>query len=416
MPRLPKFEFKKSNKGWVINVPPSVSASGRRERLYFDTRDAARVEAQRLADKYRKHGEEAAAVSPSIAADASKAIAILAPFQNVSLATAARFYADHHDARAKAPTLALAWDQAIKKRVNHRPTTLRDYKAWKKALPASLLSMNVVDITPDLITGALDDVTSGTTRWNNGLRYLSTVLQECVAKGSLAENPARKVFRARQPERDDEVTVYTADQIKALFAACRNYDDGIDRECSVCALPFAILAFAGIRPNELERLDWGDVDVAQGVIRLGSSKTKKARRRNVRIHPTLKAWIDTVPETRRVGRITPPRWRYRSARVRREAGIDGLEMMDALRHSFGTYLLATENNLEMLKSDMGHEHIRVFLNHYHKAVTCEEAEPYWKVLPGSVSGDPAPMTDAPNASPAKPRPKPSPRKKPVRAG
>jgi hypothetical protein len=30
---------------------------------------------------------------------------------------------------------------------------------------------------------------------------------------------------------------------------------------------------------------------------------------------------------------------------------------------------------------MGHEHIRVFLNHYHKALTPEEAQPYWEILP-----------------------------------
>jgi hypothetical protein len=67
--------------------------------------------------------------------------------------------------------------------------------------------------------------------------------------------------------------------------------------------------------------------------------------------------------------------------VRKEAGIDGLKMADALRHSFGTYLLATENNIDSLRSDMGHEHIRVFLNHYHKAVTADEAAPYWNIHP-----------------------------------
>ena len=56
-------------------------------------------------------------------------------------------------------------------------------------------------------------------------------------------------------------------------------------------------------------------------------------------------------------------------------------MADALRHSFGTYLLATENNIDSLRSDMGHEHIRVFLNHYHKALTSDEALPYWKIHP-----------------------------------
>ncbi len=126
------------------------------------------------------------------------------------------------------------------------------------------------------------------------------------------------------------------------------------------------------------------IDLELGVIRLGSSATKRARRRNVRIQPTLRAWLDTVPLEKRKGKVVPPRWTYRAARVRREAGIDGLEMADALRHSFGTYLLATENDIEALRSDMGHEHVRVFFNHHHKAMTKKEALPYWQVLPAGV--------------------------------
>jgi integrase/recombinase XerD len=243
------------------------------------------------------------------------------------------------------------------------------------------LDKNVVDITPEMIKKSLDDATNGKTRWLNGLRYLSTVLQQCVKNKQLAENPCKQVEKPRAPETDDEVTVYTIDQTKALFAACKDYADGMDRKCSACALPFAILAFSGLRPNELERLVWEDIDLSLGVIRLGSSKTKKIRRRNVRIQPAMKAWLETVPESERKGKIVPSRWVQRSARVRKEAGIDGLEMADALRHSFGTYLLATENNIELLRSDMGHEHIRVFLNHYHKALTPDEAYPYWEILP-----------------------------------
>jgi integrase len=381
MPKTPKFAFKKTTRGWLLNVPASISASGVRERRYFTTRDLVKAEAQRLSEKYKKHGENASVIPPGVADDAVKALAILTDFHGVSLSEAARFYKSHHDLRGKAPTLREAWGKAIELRQNHRPTTQRDYRAWMRALPAEFLDMNVADITPDQIRNTLDSITTGETRWTNGLRYISTVFQQCVKDATLTENPCRRVQRPRPPERDDEVTVYSIDQLKALFAACRDYPGGLDRACSTCAVPFAILAFAGLRPNELERLEWEDIDPDLSVIRLGSSKTKKARRRNVRINATLQAWLETVPVEVRNGKVVPHRWRDRSARVRKEAGIDGLEMVDALRHSFGTYLLATEKNIEDLRSDMGHEHIRVFFNHYHKALTPEEALPYWQILP-----------------------------------
>ncbi len=385
MAKRPQFEYKNTPRGWLVNVPASISKSGCRERLYFKSRDLAKAEAQRLSVNYTKHGENASVISPGVADDATKALEILSGFDGVSLCEAARFYKIHHDMRGKAPTLRVAWDKAIELHKNHRPTTQRDYRLWKTALPAALLDKNVVDITPDLVRKTLDGVTKGETRWVNGLRYISTVLQQCVKEKLLAENPCKRVQRPRRPEVDDEVTIYTVKQLKSLFASCRDYDDGLDKKCAVCAIPFAILAFAGLRPNELERLVWEDIDLALGIIRLGSKKTKKVRRRNVRIQPTLRTWLGTVPESDRRGAIIPPRWRYRSARVRREAGIDGLEMADALRHSFGTYLLATENKLDLLRSDMGHEHIRLFLTHYHKALAKSDALPYWKILPSGIA-------------------------------
>ena len=397
MPKAPKFAYKNTTRGWLLNVPASISASGTRERLYFTTRDLAKNKAQRLSEKYKKHGENASVIHPGVAEDAVKAQEILAGFHGVSLSEAARFYKSHHDLRGKAPTLREAWDKAIELRQNHRPTTKRDYKAWRKALPTEFLDMNVADISPDQIRKTLDTVTTSETRRANGLRYLSTVLQQCVKDATLTENPCKRVQRPRAPEQDDEVVIYSVEQLKGLFAACRDYPGGLDKCCSACAVPFAILAFAGLRPNELERLTWEDIDLSLSVIRLGSSMTKKARRRNVRINATLRVWLETVPMNDRHGKIVPPRWRYRSARVRKEAGIDGLEMADALRHSFGTYLLATENNIEVLKSDMGHEHIRVFFNHYHRALTPEEALPYWQILPASIEQIDVPITPSEQA-------------------
>lgn len=241
--------------------------------------------------------------------------------------------------------------------------------------------MNVHDITPKDIERALDETTTGRTRWRTGHRYVRTVLSDCVKRGELEANAAKRVHVERQRDDSAETSIYTPAEMKKLFAACRDYDDGLDRLCSGCAVPFAFMAFAGIRPDEVTKLSWDDVSTELSNIRIGPRIAKKARRRNVRINPTLASWIATVPGAEREGRIVPPRWRYKSARIRREAGIDGHEKADALRHSFGTYLMAVENDLDALKSDMGHEHVRVYFEHYHKAVTKREALPYWQVVP-----------------------------------
>lgn len=380
MAKTPSFDYRKTPKGWLVNVPGSVSDTGRFRRRYFATRDEAKTECQRLREIHNGTRALATDISPGLAEDATRAAALLKPF-NVTLAQAAKFYADQHDTRSKAPTLSDAWDNAIRIRPNHRSRTLADFRSWKKALPETFLAMNVHDMTPEHITAALDKVTTGKTRWRTGLRYVATVLSDCVKGGTIKESPAKRVHVERKPESTEDVSIYSPEELRSLMDACRDYADGMDKACAGCSVPFAVMAFAGIRPDEVGKLRWDDVSLEMENIRIGPSIAKKARRRNVRIHPTLRAWLETIPEEKRKGKLVPPRWRYKAARVRREAGIDGHEKQDALRHSFGTYMLATENDLDALKQDMGHAHIAVFFDHYHKALTKREALPYWQVLP-----------------------------------
>src|ERR1035437_3921183 len=113
MPKSPQFGYMKTPRGWLVNVPASISESGNRERRYFTSRDLAKAEAQTLSEKYKKHGANAAIIPPGVAEDAVKALEILAGFEGVSLREAARFYKIHHDLRGKAPTLREAWATAI---------------------------------------------------------------------------------------------------------------------------------------------------------------------------------------------------------------------------------------------------------------------------------------------------------------
>ena len=43
-----------------------------------------------------------------------------------------------------------------------------------------------------------------------------------------------------------------------------------------------------------------------------------------------------------------------------------------------------ENPCARVQQPRRHEHVRVFFNHYHKAMTKREALPYWQVLPTGV--------------------------------
>ncbi|MBK1853696.1 tyrosine-type recombinase/integrase [Verrucomicrobiaceae bacterium 5K15] len=384
MPRTPRFDYRKTSKGWLVNVPASASDTGKFRRRYFSTRDEAKAEAKRLREAANGTRAKAIDIRADLAADAIKASELLSEW-GISLTQAAMHYIEHHDTRSKAPTLCDAWTAGLKHRENHRPRTLADFRAWEKALPEWFMSMNCHDITADDIQKALDETTDGQTRWKNGMRNISAILGDVVKSGAIEKNPVKAMKVKRNPESSDEVTTYTPKELKALFAACVDYPEGeTDRLCSGCAMPFAFMAFAGIRPEEVTKLRWENVSLELGNIRIDATIAKKLYRRNVRIQPTLEKWIESIPAKERVGKIIPPRWRFKAAKVRSKAGIDGREKQDALRHSFGSYLLATEGDLDALKSDMGHGHMSTFFDHYHKAFTKREALPYWQVLPAGA--------------------------------
>ena len=383
MPKTPHFKTRKTAQGWLVNIPASISDTGRQRRRFFKTKAKGEAEAKRLKAIHEEGRGKVPDIRAALAEDAQHAAELLKPY-SVTLTQAAAFYHEHHDLRAKAPTLADAWTAAIERRPNHRPRTLSDMRSWSRALPDWLMALNLLDLDPANIGKALTETTTGATRWRTGLRNISLVLGDCVKDGTLPENPARRVQVVRKPETNEEVSVYTPKELRALIGACKDYEDGKDRKCADCVAPFALMAFGGVRPDETGKLRWEDISLELSNIRIGATVAKKARRRNVRINATLRAWLETVPTDKRNGKVVPGHWREKATRVRREAGIDGIEKQDALRHSFGTYLLAKDNDMDALKADMGHAHIAMFFQHYHKAVTKREALEYWQVLPEGV--------------------------------
>jgi integrase/recombinase XerD len=379
MARTPRFKVVQTEKGWRVNVPQSLSETGKRQQQFYPTREKANEFAKGLRDAFKEFGSQARNLSPGDTEDATKALELLKGYE-ANLTACARFYITHHDRRGRAPTMGDAMEAGIEIRKDLSTRYHQSLKNVKKRLPADFAAKNIVDLAPSDISIALSEMTDGATAWKNALRMFSAVLGDYVTEGTLHENPCARVALPKT-KKNDEVTIYTVEQLKSLFGACRDYKDGTDPKCRTCAVPFAFLAFAGIRPTELTRLRWDEVNMTNGYIRIGGGISKMGKTRNVRINKTLKAWIAILPESERVGKIVPGRWRQKSTRVRKEAGLDGRELQDALRHSYGSYMLAVETDDSALKADMGHQHWDVFFNHYHNATTPEQAAPYWKILP-----------------------------------
>jgi integrase len=379
MARIPKIKVQNTEKGWLVNIPATYSETGARARRYFKTRELASEFATTLRDNVKDHGAKSVTLSAQITMDALKAVAIMGKFSGFTLTQAAQFFAKHHDQAAKCPTMKQAFDEAMNRRGNLSIAYQRDMRGLRKRLPVEFMAMNIYEITGKDISAALDSCNGGLTQWRNAFRTLRAILSDQVKSGTIKTNPCANVHTPRV-KRNAEVVIYTAKQVQAIFDACKDYQDGEKRACTDCAVPFAVLFYAGVRPVEFTRLTWENINLETGFIRLSGDITKTGKTRNIPITDTLRAWLETVPADQRDGKIMPTDWRDKSQRVKKEAGICGRKYQDAARHTYGSFTVALEG-IDYVRATMGHGHTATFETHYHNALTIPQAREYMEILP-----------------------------------
>jgi len=201
---------------------------------------------------------------------------------------------------------------------------------------------------------------------NNYLQRLHGLFNYGIKRGYLAENPTKAIDKVKVAQ--TEPAIFAAEEIKALLNA-------VPRR----AVPyFAIGAFAGLRPREIERLDWADIHLEEGYIRVRPKVAKTASNRLVDIQPNLRAWL--LPLTRENGPVTTPNLRKIREAAQCKIGLTQWPQ-DGLRHSYTSYHLAHFKNINELATQMGHTDTKLIFRHYRRVVSKSQAVDYWGIFP-----------------------------------
>jgi integrase len=201
------------------------------------------------------------------------------------------------------------------------------------------------------------------------LRRLETFFSWAAKRGYSASDPTAAV--ERPTESHAPIVVLSPRDCRRLLEACRRVDPKL--------LPyFAIGLFAGIRPDEIKRLQAGSIKGEW--IHVEAAKSKTRRRRLVEIHSTLKAWLDLG------GDIGWRNWRCRWLAVRKATAVGehGPErpigwVSDIMRHSFCSYAYPIMG-ASWTSMHAGHSEQTLF-RHYRELVTREAAVAFWSILP-----------------------------------
>ncbi len=169
-------------------------------------------------------------------------------------------------------------------------------------------------------------------------------------------NPADAV--ERPPLHEQRIEILTPPQIKSLLRACEA------PEFITMAPSVKLMLWCGIRPGEVQRLRWKDIDTREGVVYIDPSHSKTGGARAVPLRGAAKMLHKYPPESIKAeGSIAPQNWARLWRRVRQRAGFRTWQQ-DALRHTFASLHLKCFHNPPQLQEEMGHRDSRLLRTRY----------------------------------------------------
>lgn len=218
---------------------------------------------------------------------------------------------------------------------------------------------------PDLGAVSADDIEKFLRRFDcpssrqTWLNRVSTLFSFAVRRGYLKENPCDRVERVMVDRKTP--AILTPEQANTLLASCR----------ADCRAYLVLALYAGIRPAEIQRLDWADVSFETKTVRVDG---KTRRRRVVPLEPIAARLLAQCPKKQ--GRVAPSlstlkRWKREARKC-----LGGKWPADILRHTAATYLLALYEDAGRVSYWLGNSP-KILLAHYDAATTKAEATKFW---------------------------------------
>jgi len=227
------------------------------------------------------------------------------------------------------------------------------------------------DVTTAEIQHWLDDLELTNRSKINYRTTIRNLFAFAVARGYAADNPVK----ATQTIKADDVPIeiYTPVEMRKLVTAA-----------SIEFVPSIVLGgFAGLRSNEIQRLTWEDIQLAERNIIVGIEQAKTATRRNVPMWDNCAEWL--APYAGRTGLIWGGGYSqfYDAQKLTAEnAGIDWKR--NALRHSYASYRFAQTTDAGRVSGELGNSASMVH-KHYREPVTRQDADKWFNIGRGYLN-------------------------------
>jgi len=198
---------------------------------------------------------------------------------------------------------------------------------------------------------------------------LKTFLNKALKWDMLSANPLEGVENLKEDD-SKKIRALTEDEAVRLLEEA----DGWFRPVLLTAL------YTGMREGELINLEWGDVDFAEGIVKvrrksgwIPKSSGKAIRERDVAIPQQLVEFLreyrkkserdDSRVFHNKDGEKLKPGLRKALMRLTRKCGFSEVTQFHALRHTYATHLIKTCKDLAVAQEQLGHSDIRTTMKY-----------------------------------------------------
>jgi integrase len=365
---------------------------GKRHRLHFNDLEKATSEAEakasqlsrgdidaaqltgkdrliygRAVEAVKEHGEPLDAV----VLEYTEARKLL---DGVSLIDAVRFYSRHHGRGVTRKSVGEAVDAMIAAKTAKGVSAvyLSDLR-YRLGVFRDAFHCDVNSLAPDDLKAFFESRSGGLSArsHNNFLRTVRTFLRFAQNHGWLSREADLLTRVEKRSEKPTPVEIFTPAQLAALLKKA-------SAEIAPC---FALGAFAGLRAEEILRLDWADVEKRPGFIEVAAHKAKTQARRIVPISDNLASWLAIAPRRKECVWPHSKAWFFEAMRnVASGANIKWKQ--NALRHSFISYRLAEIQDVNRVALEAGNSPQMIF-RHYRELATPEQARTWFSIAPAT---------------------------------
>lgn len=266
-----------------------------------------------------------------------------------------------------------------------RPRTLGDVRTTLNRLTVALDNPFLHDVTRARLERylkslrAADGVERASKKfYTNTLNTIRAFLNWCCEKDAdsnrpfVFENPAAQIkgFKPKQirEEQNSRPAVTSVDDVLRIMSVLQRWRGG------VMVKYYALLYFAGIRPEELQRFRDRDaelIDIETRTITVPAGISKTRHERQVTISENLAMWLKSFP-----GPVIPANLRRMNAAIRKHFELS----QDEARHTFISCHFAVNRSFGDAALQAGNSE-SIIRKHYLNRITREDGVRFWGIVP-----------------------------------